>query len=136
MSRSSSPATICLLVLIAALLLLGLAGGTLFRHVIQAIAPAVAILALRRDAVLGGYAALPIFIFWFAAVTRVLLGDPSSAETVLSIVIVAASLVGLFSFIRNRPSTPLGPAFRTAIAFALVQLFSLFLSFHPLISGN
>lgn len=128
--------------LIVALLLVGVVSHLLLRHVVQVI-PAVLALIF---AICGGraarYAALPVFLCWLflmtliwlflLGLTRVISGHFTTTETLLTIVIGAASLWGLVLVLRFR--APLLPAIIYFIAFAALQWIFLRLSFLPAIA--
>jgi hypothetical protein len=120
----------------------GVVSHLLLRHVVQVI-PAVLALIF---AICGGraarYAALPVFLCWFflmtliwlflLGLTRVISGHFTTTETLLTIVIGAASLWGLVLVLRFR--APLLPAMIYFIAFAAPQWIFLRLSFLPAIA--
>lgn len=122
-----------------ALLLVGVVSGTFFRHVVQIIPAAVALaFAVRRPAV-GAYAAIPIFAFWtlvciliwlfLLGVSRIARGTYTTAEIVLTLVMVGASVVGgAKSLAVGRPlSVPRRAA--TILLFAAFQVGAMIVSF-------
>ncbi|HEX3586706.1 MAG TPA: hypothetical protein VH024_11965 [Candidatus Angelobacter sp.] len=139
---SSSHVVGALTALIVALLLVGVVSHLLLRHVVQVI-PAVLALIF---AICGGraarYAALPVFLCWLflmtliwlflLGLTRVISGHFTTTETLLTIVIGAASLWGLVLVLRFRAL--LLPAIIYFIAFAALQWIFLRLSFLPAIA--
>lgn len=141
---SSSHVVGALTALIVALLLVGVVSHLLLRHVVQVI-PAVLALIF---AICGGraarYAALPVFLCWLflmtliwlflLGLTRVISGHFTTTETLLTIVIGAASLWGLVLVLVLRFRAPLLPAIIYFIAFAALQWIFLRLSFLPAIA--
>ncbi len=129
----------CLIGLALALLLVGVASGTILRHVVQ-IVPIVAVLiVLRRRPASGAYAALPIFITWIGIVTliwlfllglsRIANGRYTPVEVVSTLVMAVCSVSGaLATFSLGRPLSLL----RRAAVFALfggLQLAAMWVSF-------
>ena len=78
--------TLSLLVLVAGLLAVGFISGTVLRHVIQVIVPVVVAVLTVRRVEWASFAALPVFLFWFAIMTLIwlyLLGLSSIASGTL-----------------------------------------------------
>ena len=102
---------LCCAAIIAALYVVALVSGTEVRHVVQT-APVWAgvILGWRRNK-WAGWLALPIFLFWLAAMVmiwlfllgwaRVISGHFSPAEVAMTIVIGAASVAGIGAAVRT-----------------------------------
>jgi hypothetical protein len=126
------------------LLVVGVVSDTFLRHVVQ-IAPLVVALGLvlgRSES--GVSAAAPLFAFWFLVMgaiwlfllglARIFTGRFTPVEVALTIVIGAASLLGLFAALK-RGSTA-GPVARLATigVFALLQCAAMWLSTQPFIT--
>lgn len=135
----------CLAVAVLALLAVGVASGTVVRHLIQVIAPAIALVAVRRGFRWGAYAALPLFAFWLAIMALIWLylagwsevasGTYSPVEIVLTLIIGAACATGIGVFFTRRPQAPAASALAIA-GFAALQLVTMWLSFHPAVSRD
>lgn len=132
--------------MIGALLAVGLVSSTIIRHVVQVIPPVIALLLLRRDSALGSYAALPIFAFWLLIMSLIWLyilglsnfasGTYSPPERVLTVIIGAACLSGIFSFVGRRPQVRLLISIGFVVGFAVLQILAMWLSFHPAIQDR
>ncbi len=97
----------CLIGLALALLLVGVASGTVLRHVVQIVPIVLVLIVLRRSPASGAYAALPIFIIWIGIVTLIWLflldlsrmasGHYTTVEIVLTFVMAGCSVAGTFT---------------------------------------
>src|SRR5512136_2339554 len=95
---------ICLIVLALALLVIGGAGGTLLRHVVQILPILPVLIVLYRRPAWGAYAALAIFSIWMGIVVLIWLfllgacqianGHYTRIEIALTFVMAACSLSG------------------------------------------
>src|SRR5262245_8275489 len=101
-----------LIALAVGLLLVGVVGRTPIRHSLQA-APALAVLLLgMRARTWAPFAALAIFVFWLGIMSliwlyllglaRIVTGTFSGVETLLTLVIGGAGLLGIVAVIRGR----------------------------------
>ena len=138
--RDSSSHVVCALIaLIVALLLVGVVSHLFLRHVVQVVPAVLALIFAIRGGRAAPYAALPVFLSWLflmaliwlflLGVARVISGHFTTTETLLTIVIGAASLWGLFAVLRCR--APLLPAIIYFACFTALQLLFLRLSFLP-----
>lgn len=125
--------------LTAALLLVGVASGTVVRHVVQVL-PAVAAGALLvRRPPLGATAAIPIFAFWtfipvmiwlfLLGLSRIATGNYTLAEILLTVVMVVCSMVGIVKSLPLSRLLALGPRALTLVVFAILQVAAMWLSF-------
>jgi len=139
---SSSHVLGALIALILALLLVGVVSHLLLRHVVQVVPAALALLFALRGGRAARYAALPVFLCWLflmtliwlflLGLTRVISGHFTTVETLLTVVIGAASLWGTIAVLRRR--APWLPAILYFIVFAALQWLFLRLSFLPAIA--
>jgi hypothetical protein len=141
--RMTSPGTLaaCLSAVADALVVVGLVSHTLLRHLIQVAPVLVAGILLPRQCRWGAIAAAPLFAFWFlvmGAIWLFLLGLASivsgtftSAEVTLTVIIGAASLLGLVTVHRQSAAAPLAPRLGTIAVFAVLQFAAMWLSVQP-----
>ena len=133
-----------LMVVAAALLMVGIVSHTVLRHVIQ-IAPLLAALGLLlRRSPWGVSAAAPLFAFWFLimcaiwlflfGVARIVTGTFTPAEITLTVIIGAASLLGLGTAYRRGTTIPIVAQLGTVTAFAVLQLAAMWLSAQPFVA--
>jgi hypothetical protein len=136
---SSNHVVGALVALIVALLLVGVVSHLLLRHVVQVVPAVLALIIAIRGGRAARYAALPVFLSWLflmtliwlflLGLTRIISGHFATTETLLTILIGAASLWGLFAVLRCR--APLLPAILYFACFAVLQWLFLRLSFLP-----
>jgi hypothetical protein len=129
----------CLIGLALALLTVGLASGTVLRHIVQIVPIIVTLVLLARRPILGAYAALPLFIFWTLIVlliwlfllglSRIANGHYTAIEVAMTFVMIGCSMVGVVK------SVPLGQPLRVPgrlsifILFAMMQVAAMWVSF-------
>jgi hypothetical protein len=135
-----------LAVIAGALIVVGIVSHTLLRHVIQ-IAPLVMALGLLawRPA-WGVSAAAPLFAFWFfimgaiwlflLGVARIVSGTFTPAEVTLTIIIGAASLLGLRTAYRRGTTLAVLARVGTIATFAVLQFAAMWLSAQPFVAGR
>jgi hypothetical protein len=127
-----------------ALLIVGLVSGTILRHAVQAAAVfGAAVIVISRPG-WSRYAALPIFGFWLfimaliwlylLGLARVVTGRFSAGETVLTVVIGLASLVGIASSMRIPSRSSWGTALAAFAGAAAIQVGSVWLSVQPFLA--
>jgi hypothetical protein len=124
--------------------MVGIVSHTLLRHVIQ-IAPLLLALALslRRSAWSVSAAAL-LFAFWFLimgaiwlfllGVARIVSGTFTPAEITLTVIIGAASLLGLGAAYRRGTTVPIVARLGTVTAFGVLQFAAMWLSAQPFVA--
>jgi hypothetical protein len=133
-----------LAVIAIALGLVGVVSQTVIRHMVQIIPLILALaLSVRRSA-LGSVAAVPLFAFWFLimggiwlfllGIARVFSGTFSPVEITLTLIIGAASVVGVVVAYRQGTSTPLAMRLGTIIVFAVLQFAAMWLSVQPFVA--
>jgi hypothetical protein len=126
---------------ILALLAVGVASGTVVRHVIQVLPAGLALVLVIRRAAWAHYAALPIFAFWLLimlaiwlfllGLARITSGRFSPAEIALTLVIGASCLAGLSQVFRTQPAASLWARSAWAVAFGALQVAALWASLQP-----
>ena len=143
-SRFGGRVATWLTVVAAALLVVGIVSHTVLRHIIQ-IAPLLGALGLllRRSA-WGVSAAAPLFAFWFLimcaiwlfllGVARIVTGTFTPAEITLTVIIGAASLLGLGTAYRRGTTIPIVARLGTVTAFAVLQFAAMWLSAQPFVA--
>ena len=135
----------CCLTTIAALLLVGLVSHGFLRHIVQTSPLWIAVVLGARGSPLAKWAALPCFVFWAALMVVVWLyllgwihwisGTFSSTEVALTVVVAAATLVGIHE-VTTIGSTGVraAGAFGTSAAVACLQIIAFRLSLLPAIA--
>jgi hypothetical protein len=144
-NRSVRPSSSTWLAIVAgALIVVGFVSHTLTRHLVQ-IAPMVLALGLlvRRSA-FGAAAAAPLFAFWLlimAAIwlfllglARILTGTFSFVEVVLTVIIGAASVMGLASAYREQTRLSFALRLVTVCVFAVLQYAAMWASAQPFVT--
>jgi hypothetical protein len=131
---------------IGALLAVGVESGTLLRHVIQ-VAPAfVAVVLVVRHSSYGRAATLSILPFWLAlmltiwrylfGMTRIIGGQFTAVEVMLTVVIATACVAGLIGGPRPTANLSAWRRAATATGFGALQVAALWLSLQPFASGR
>ncbi len=130
--------TVCLTVVILALLLVGLISATVVRHLVQISVAAVVLAAVRGGRAWAVYAALPVFLIWLflmlliwmylLGLSTIAAGRFTPAEVALTVVIGISSVWGVAAALRasRGPWTRLAAAAASA---AVLQIAVLWLSF-------
>ena len=141
MESASKRVFLCLLGVVVSLLVVGVVSGTPLRHAIQVAPGVVLLLLLLTPLAWTPAAAMAIFAFWLVIMTliwlfllriaRIVSGTFTPVEVVLTIVIGAASALGLVAAARARPR-PRWPVRVVAfLAAALLQFGAVLLSIQP-----
>jgi hypothetical protein len=128
-SRSSGLAATWLAMVAGALVVVGIASDTLLRHIVQITPLGLALIVMLRHATWGMSAAAPLFAFWLVlmigiwvfllGLARTFPGTYTAIEIELTVVIAAASALGLHSAYRR------GRARRVPAELAIVAVFAL-----------
>ena len=115
---------VCLAILAASLLVVGVVSDTILRHIIQIIPILFALGLIWQRPSAGSYMALPIFGFWLFIVVIIWLyllgvsdlaeGTYSNPEVALSVIIAATSAWGILRSIQT--GQPLTWRYRTTLA--------------------
>jgi hypothetical protein len=132
------PSLVGLVGLIAALLAVGVASGTVLRHVVQVAPAAVALGLVWRGSTIGRAATLPILTFWLGLmvtiwlflldVVRLINGRFTTTEIILTVAIGAACAIGLRGGVRPTAGASVAWRLVVALLFAVAQLGALVLS--------
>lgn len=134
----------CLVGLAVALLLVGIVSGTILRHVVQIIPIVLTVGLIRKRPDVGGYAALPIFVFWTFIVVLIWLfllglsglasGRYSPTEKAATLVMMGCSLFGAVNAIQlGRSLRPLRRIL-VFVLFLVLQLVMMWISFMRVIA--
>jgi len=136
---------ICSLAIILALVLgVGLASNLVVRHLVQTLPLWTGVVLGFRRSQAAGWAALPLFLFWLVlmaviwsyllGIAHLVSGHFSPVEIAMTIIVGAASIVGIGSFARSRSSlSPLRVAF-LFVGLATIQWLCFRISFLPAIA--
>ncbi len=134
----------CCLAIIVALLVVGSVSHGVLRHIVQT-APlwAAVVLGFRRNE-LSKWVVLPWFLFWLTIVifiwlfllgwAQIVQGTFSPTEIAMTLIVGAASIVGLITCFRTRTTTSWGMAVLLFLLFAGLQLLTFRLSLLPAIA--
>jgi hypothetical protein len=130
-----------LLGVVLGLLALEVVSGTPMRHLVQVAPAIVALVLVIRQTPEAYYAALPIFLFWLLIMTaiwlfllglaRIITGQYSLAELVLTFVVGSSCVVGLSQVFRAGPVASRLTRTIWAIVFAALQIAAMWLSLRP-----
>jgi hypothetical protein len=137
---------LCVLVQMAALIVVGLVSDGLARHVLQT-SPSwiVAALALHESS-RAKWAALPVFVFWLAimsliwlyllGIAHIITGNFGNTEVAMTLVVMATSVLGIFAALSARSDVAWWRAAIIIVAVAAVQVGAMALSLRPPISSD
>lgn len=136
----------CALVTLSALYIVGAVSDGVLRHAVQTLPLWFPIVMGLRRREIAKYASLPCFMVWLALMTfiwlfllgwaKVITGHFTPIEVILTLVIGAASTVGLLAGFGWRTSVSWRKALSTAAIFAALQLAVLRISFLPSIAKD
>jgi hypothetical protein len=145
-SRTVVMATCCLAIILALVLGVGLASNLVVRHLVQT-APlwAGVVLGFRRSR-LTSWVGLPLFSFWLLlmsliwsyllGISHLLSGQFSPTEITMTIIVGAASLAGIASFIRFKSFLSPWSAAGLFVVMAIIQFLCFRVSFLPSIAHH
>ena len=129
-----------------ALIAVGIVSQTLLRHVVQIVPLVAALGLLARRSAWGVSAATPLFTFWFLimgaiwlfllGVARIVSGTFTAAEVILTVIIGAASLLGLGAAYRRGTTLKVLPRLGLLAAFAVLQFAAMWRSTQPFVAGR
>jgi hypothetical protein len=129
-----------------ALIAVGIVSQTLLRHVVQIVPLVAALGLLARRSAWGVSAATPLFTFWFLimgaiwlfllGVARIVSGTFTAAEVILTVIIGAASLLGLGAASRRGTTLKVLPRLGIIAAFAVLQFAAMWRSTQPFVAGR
>jgi hypothetical protein len=144
LAREPVAIAICYFVIIIALVgSVGVAAGLALRHIAQTLPPWVGVVFGARGGRATGWIALPLFLFWLTLVAFIWLyllgvarisGDFSPVEIAMTIIVGAASAVGIAIFARFTSSQSVAVALATFVAMAVLQIVWFRISFTPAIA--
>lgn len=135
---------ICCLAILAALVLgVGVGSHLVLRHVVQTVPLWIGVILGFRRSQLTGWAALPLFIFWFGLMTVIWLcllgiaqlvhGSFSTLEIAMTVIVGLASIVGVAVFTRLKSSLSWITQIVLFIVMLAVQVGCFMCSFMPAI---
>lgn len=137
--------TAALASVLVSLLLVGMVSGTFFQHVVQVVPVAVAIVMVVRRVDAAPYAAMPIFVFWLGimiliwlfllGIANITTGHFTPTEIALTIVIGAASAVGIATALRPGSTASLAKRAAWFVGFAVFQIAAMWLGLRPFVAS-
>jgi hypothetical protein len=137
--RARTLLAVSLAVLIAALLCVGVVSHTILRHIVQAVPALIALVLVAWRSPLATVASAPVCTFWLGVmlniwlfilgIARIFSGTFSAVEIVLTIVIAAASAIGILSIVRSGTRLSVAARLSTAAAFGIAQFAAMVASF-------
>ncbi len=132
------------LAIIAALLVVGAVSHGVLRHIVQTLPLWIVIVLGARSSGCSKWAALPCFVFWLLLMTaiwlyllgwaRIVSGTFSTTEVTMTVIVGAASLLGIARASRIRSGVAFWPAAATSVLVAALQLAALRISLLPAIA--
>jgi len=136
---------ICCLVIVLALVLgVGLAANEVLRHLVQTAPLWVGIALGFRGSNAAYWVALPSFLVWLVlmaliwayllGISRIVTGHFSPIEVGMTIIVGAASILGILSFVSSRSSFSSTAKLALFVGFLAIQLICLRISFLPSIA--
>jgi hypothetical protein len=139
-------ATCCLAIILALVLGVGLASNLVVRHLVQTVPLwAGVVLGFRRSR-LTAWVGLPLFTFWLLlmsliwayllGISNLLSGQFSPIEIAMTIIVGAASVAGIASFIRFRSFLSPWSASGLFVITAIIQFACFRVSFLPAIAHH
>jgi hypothetical protein len=136
--------TICCVVVIAALVVVGAVSHGIIRHIVQTSPLWIAIVLGIRHSGWTKWAALPCFVFWLLVMiaiwlfllgwARIISGTFSSTEIAMTIIVGLASLAGILRAARIRSRVPTWRATAVFLLIAALQIAALRVSLLPQIA--
>ena len=121
------------------LLIVGVESGTFIRHVIQVVPIILALAAVTRGQNRGAAVALPIFAFWLlvvaliwlyvAGVRTVFTGNFTSIEIALTVVMGLLCVLGIRASLPPDGTASITARIVTAVAFGVLQVGAMLISF-------
>jgi hypothetical protein len=134
----------CSLAIMAALLVVGAVSHGVIRHIVQTAPLWIAIVLGTRRSDLSKWAALPSFVFWLLLMiaiwlfllgwARIVSGTFTITEIAMTIVVGAASTLGIMAGLRMRTATRLAVAAATVLGVTLLNLIAFRVSLLPAIA--
>src|SRR4026209_2501791 len=134
----------CCLAILVALLVVGAVSHGVVRHIVQTAPLWIAIVLGTRRSELSKWAALPSFLFWLLLMTaiwlfllgwaRIVSGTFTVTEIAMTIVVGAASTLGIMAGLRMRTATRPAVAAATVLGVTLLDLIAFRVSLLPAIA--
>jgi hypothetical protein len=134
----------CLAIILALVLGVGLVSHGVLRHIVQTLPLWIGVILGFRRSRNSGWLASPSFIFWLVlmffiwlyvlGVARIITGTFSPIEIAMTIIVGAASAIGIATFFRLRSSLSPLPAATLFVLMASVQWVCFRLSLLPAIA--
>jgi hypothetical protein len=134
----------CSLAIMAALLVVGAVSHGVIRHIVQTAPLWIAIVLGTRRSDLSKWAALPSFVFWLLLMiaiwlfllgwARIVSGTFTITEIAMTIVVGAASTLGIMAGLRMRTATRLAVAAATVLGVTLLNPIAFRVSLLPAIA--
>jgi hypothetical protein len=138
MRRAHHAVGLALVGVLLPLLLVGLASGTILRHLLQVLPVGLALVPVLRRRSWGPCAAVPLFLFWLLimltiwlwllGLARITSGHFTPAEVVLTVIIAVSCIGGLVGAVRCRPTPRLWAGIAVFLLFAALQIGAMWLS--------
>jgi hypothetical protein len=135
---------VCCLAIIVALLVVGMVSHGVIRHIVQTAPLWITIVFGTRRSDLSKWAALPSFLFWLLLMiaiwlfllgwARIVSGTFTVTEIAMTIVVGAASTLGIVTGLRMRTATRTAVAAATALVVTLLNLIAFRVSLLPAIA--
>lgn len=137
-------AVCCFVIILALVVGVGLAAHLVLRHVVQTLPLWIGVVFGARRSRAAGWIALPMFLFWLVlmsfiwlyllGIARIITGHFSPVEIAMTILVGAASIIGIAAFARLRSHLSAGAALGVFILVAVVQWICFRLSVLPAIA--
>jgi hypothetical protein len=129
----------CLALIAVSLLVVGIASGTVIRHLIQVAPLLLAIVMLSWRAGAGAYAALPLFLNWtlipvliwlyLLNLSRIAKGHYTLIEIAMTVVMALCSIVGAVGSVRLGMRSSWLPRVCAFMLFVALQIAGMWISF-------
>lgn len=146
MTSRDKTTTAAMLTVLVALLLVGLASGTIIRHAVQGLPALLAAVVMVVQPAWARVAAMPVFVFWLfimlliwlylLGLANVITGQFTPAEIGLTIVIGVASAVGLVTLARETRRKPVWAGVAAVVGFGALQVGAMWLSLQPALASR
>ncbi|OFW07061.1 MAG: hypothetical protein A3H96_13655 [Acidobacteria bacterium RIFCSPLOWO2_02_FULL_67_36] len=141
MTSREKATTAAMLTVLVALLLVGLASGTIIRHAVQVVPVLLATVVVVARPAWSRFAAMPVFAFWLfimlliwsylLGLANVITGQFTPAEVGLTVVIGLACVAGLAASARETRRSPVWACVAAFVIFGALQVGAMWLSLQP-----
>jgi hypothetical protein len=145
-NESSRRVAYCALVIIFALYIVGFVSHGVLRHIVQTSPLWITVVAGFRNSELSKWTSLPCFILWLflmsmiwlflLGLAHVITGTFSPTETAMTIVVGAASIVGIVTAFRWKTQISVAVCSALGLGVLALQIAALKISFLPGISHD